>query len=86
MLFYNIDSCHKICLQCWNRHLVIFEERPSYVQVWSNRQKKTIKKCLKDIILYKPNKAHPQENMNKIFDKTKYQKKEKIMDFYYSFF
>jgi len=49
-------------------------------------KKKTIKKCLKDIILYKPNKAHPQENMNQIFDKTKYQKKEKIMDFYYSFF
>jgi len=24
--------------------------------------------------------------MNQIFDKTKYQKKEKIMDFYYSFF
>jgi hypothetical protein len=30
-------------------------------------------------------KAHPQENMNQIFDKTEYQKKEKIMDFYYSF-
>ena len=48
--------------------------------------KKTIKKCLKDMILYKHNKAHPQENMNQIFDKTEYQKKEKIMDFYYSFF
>ena len=39
--------------------------------------KKTIKKCLKDMILYKHNKAHPQENMNQIFNKTKYQKGKK---------
>ena len=47
--------------------------------------KKTIKKCLKDMILYKHNKAHPQENMNQIFDKTKYQKGKK-RSWIYSFF
>lgn len=45
--------------------------------------KKTIKKCLKDIILYKPNKAHPQEIMNQIFDKSKERKDHGFLLFFF---
>lgn len=77
MLFYNIDSCHKICLQCWNRHLVIFKERPSYVQVWSNRQKKLSRNVWKIWFFTNPTKPTPRKIWIKFLIKLNIKRKKR---------
>lgn len=78
MLFYNIDSCHKICLQCWNRRLVIFKERPPYyVQVWSNRQKKLSRNVWKIWFFTNPTKPTPRKIWIKFLIKLNIKRKKR---------